>query len=52
LALTSEEEHRLRLFEKRVLRKILEPKVDYVILDWRGMHNVELHHLNFPRNFY
>jgi hypothetical protein len=36
------EEHRLRVFENRVLRK---PKRDEVIGGWRKLHNEELHNL-------
>jgi hypothetical protein len=36
------EEHRLRVFEKRVLRKIFGPKRDEVIGEWGRLHNVEL----------
>jgi hypothetical protein len=40
------EEHRLRVFEHRVLRRIFGPKRDEVTGDWRKLHNEELH------NFY
>jgi hypothetical protein len=40
------EEHRLRVFENRVLRRIFSPKRDEVTEDWRILHNEELH------NFY
>jgi hypothetical protein len=36
------EEHRLRVFENRVLR-IFEPKRDEVMGGWRKPHNKELH---------
>jgi hypothetical protein len=36
------EDHKLRLFETRVLRKIFRPKRDKVIGDWRGLRNEEL----------
>jgi hypothetical protein len=36
------EEHRLRLFEKMVLRKTLGPERDEVTGDWRRLHNKEL----------
>jgi hypothetical protein len=39
------EEHRLRVFENRVLRRIFGPKVDEVVGDWRKLHNEELHNL-------
>jgi hypothetical protein len=39
------EEHRLRVFENRVLRRIFGPKRDDVTGDWRKLHNEELHNL-------
>jgi hypothetical protein len=36
------EESRLRLFEKRVLRRIFGRKRDEVIGEWRKLHNEEL----------
>jgi hypothetical protein len=44
-SLTLREEHRLRVFENRVLRKIIRPKRDEVIGGWRKLHNEELHNL-------
>jgi hypothetical protein len=41
-SLTLREEHRLRVFENRVLRKIIGPKMDEVIGEWRELHNEEL----------
>jgi hypothetical protein len=38
------EEHRLRVFENRVLRKIFVPKREEDGL-WRKLHNYELHSL-------
>jgi hypothetical protein len=43
--LTLREEHRLRVFEKRVLRRIFGPKRDEVLGGWRKLHNEELHNL-------
>jgi hypothetical protein len=43
--LTLREEHRLRVFENRVLRRIFGPKTDEVTGDWRKLHNEELHNL-------
>jgi hypothetical protein len=40
------EEHRLRVFENRVLRRIFGPKRDEVTGEWRTLHNEELHDLN------
>jgi hypothetical protein len=39
------EEHRLRVFENRVLRGIFGPKRDKVMGEWRKLHNEELHNL-------
>jgi hypothetical protein len=45
LSLTLREEHRLSVFENRVLRRIFGPKRDEVIGGWRKLHNEELHGL-------
>jgi hypothetical protein len=42
-SLTLREEHRLRVFENRVLRRIFGPKRDEVTGEWRKLHNGELH---------
>jgi hypothetical protein len=39
------EEHRLRVFENRVLRRIFGPTRDKVLGGSRGLHNEELHNL-------
>jgi hypothetical protein len=39
------EERRLRVFENRVLRRVLGPKRDEVIGEWRKLHNEELNDL-------
>jgi hypothetical protein len=44
-SLTFREEHRLRVFENRVLRRIFGPKRDEVMGGWRKMHNEALHNL-------
>jgi hypothetical protein len=44
-SLTLREEHRLRVFENRVLRGIFGLKRDEVIGDWRKLHNEEFHNL-------
>jgi hypothetical protein len=44
-SLTPREEHRLRVFENRVLRKMFIPRRDEVTGEWRKMHNEELHNL-------
>jgi hypothetical protein len=46
ISVREKEEHRLRVFENRVLRRIFGPKRDEVTGDWRKLHNEELH------NFY
>jgi hypothetical protein len=38
-------EHKLRVTENRVLRRLFGPKKDEVIGSWRNMHNEELHDL-------
>jgi transcription termination factor 2 len=44
-SLTLREEHRLRVFENRVLRRIFGPKRDEVTGEWRKLHNEELRDL-------
>jgi hypothetical protein len=44
-SLTLREEHRLRVFENTVPRRIFGPKRDEVTGDWRKLHNEELHNL-------
>jgi hypothetical protein len=39
------EEHRLRVFENRVLRRIFGLKRDEETGGWRRLHNEELHNL-------
>ena len=39
------EEHRLRVFENRMLRRIFGPKRDGVRGEWRKLHNEELNDL-------
>jgi hypothetical protein len=43
--LTLREAHRLRVFEKSVLRRIFGPKKDEVMGGSRKLHNEELHNL-------
>jgi hypothetical protein len=45
LPLTLREDHRLRVFENRVLRRTFGPMRDEVTGDWRKLHNEELHNL-------
>jgi hypothetical protein len=42
-SLTLREEHRLKVFENRVLRRIFGPKRDEETGGWRRLHNEELH---------
>jgi hypothetical protein len=44
-SLTLRVEHRLRVFENRVLRRIFGPKRDEVTTGWRKLHNEELRDL-------
>jgi hypothetical protein len=48
--LTLREEHRLRVFENRVLSGIFVPKRDEVTGEWRKLHNEELHNLCLSPN--
>jgi hypothetical protein len=45
-SLTLKGEHKVRVFENTVLRRIFGPKRDEVTGGWRKLHNEELH------NFY
>jgi hypothetical protein len=49
-SLTLKEEHRLRMFEKRLLKRMFGPKRDDVTGGWRKLHNEELHNSNFSPN--
>jgi hypothetical protein len=42
---TLKEEHRLKVFENRVLRRIFGPKSDEVMGEWRKLHKSELRDL-------
>jgi hypothetical protein len=44
------EEHRLRVFESVVLRKILGCKKDEVMGEWRRLHSEEFHGLYILRS--
>jgi hypothetical protein len=44
-SLTLREEHRLRVFENRLPRRIFGPKRDEVTGEWRKLHNEELRDL-------
>jgi hypothetical protein len=41
--LTLKEEHRWKVFENRVQRRIFGPERDEVMGEWRKLHNEELH---------
>jgi hypothetical protein len=45
MGMTLKEEHRLRVFENWMLRRIFGPKRDEVTGGWRKLHNEELHNL-------
>jgi hypothetical protein len=42
-SLTLREEHRLRAFENRILRRIFGPKRDDITGEWRKLHSEDLH---------
>jgi hypothetical protein len=44
-SLTLRKEHRLRVFDNRVLKRIFGLKRDEVMGGWRKLHNEELHNL-------
>jgi hypothetical protein len=50
MSLTLREEHRLKMSENRVLRRIFRPKREKVAGGWRRLHNEELHDLYVSRN--
>ena len=43
--MTLREEHRLRVFENMLLRRIFGPRRDEVMSEWRRLHNEELNEL-------
>jgi hypothetical protein len=43
--LTLKEENRLRLFKNILLRRITEPKMDEITVEWRKLHSEELNDL-------
>jgi hypothetical protein len=45
LSMTLREEHRLSVFENRVLRRIFGPKRNEEIGGWRKLYNEDLHKL-------
>ena len=50
-SLTLREEHRLRVFENKVIRKIFGAKRDGITREWRKLHNSELYALYSSPNF-
>jgi hypothetical protein len=42
----------VRVFEKRVLRRVFGPKRDEVTWEWRKLHREELNYLYFPPNIF
>jgi len=44
------EEHRLKVFENRVLTKIFVPKGEEGTGGWRNLHNERLHNMHFSPN--
>jgi hypothetical protein len=39
------EEHRIREFENRMLRRIFGPKKNEIVKGWKKLHNEELHNM-------
>jgi hypothetical protein len=44
-SLTLREEHRLKVFQNRMLNRIFGPKKEEVVGGWRRLHNEELRNL-------
>jgi len=51
-SLTLREEHRLRVFENRLLRRIFRPKRDEIAREWGKLHNEELNDLYSSTNIF
>jgi hypothetical protein len=50
LFLTLREEHRLKVFQNRVLRRLFGPKGDEKIGGWEKLHNEELDNMYSSSN--
>jgi len=50
-SLTLREEHTVRVYENRVLRRIFGPKRDEVTGEWRKLHNEELNDVYSSTSF-
>jgi hypothetical protein len=50
LSLTSRDEHRLRVFQNRLMGRIFGPKRNEVTGGWRELRNENLHNLNSSPN--
>jgi hypothetical protein len=48
-SVTLREEHRLRVLERRILRRIFGPKWDEVSVEWRKLHDEEHHNCTHPQ---
>jgi hypothetical protein len=44
------EEHCLRVFGNRVLRRTFGPEREEITVDWRKLHNEELHNMSSSPN--
>jgi hypothetical protein len=45
LSLTLREEHSLRVFDNRMLRRIFGPEREEITVEWRKLHSGQLHNL-------
>jgi hypothetical protein len=50
LGLSQRQEHGLKVFENRLLRRILGPTKDEVTGGWGKLHSKEIHKLHFSAN--